>query len=127
EMAEVCPVAHGMEMAEDLLSQGVAFEKFSAICQAQGGMKEVPVAPYQHQVLAHRSGKIISVDNRKLAKLAKLAGAPYDLAAGLYLYGATGEYIEMGQPLYCIHSESKGELKYALRYVESEDAIFTIT
>jgi thymidine phosphorylase len=126
ELAGKCPAGKGSEMADDMITQGIAWKKFIAICEAQGGLKKVPVAPYQHKVLAKKSGKIVSIDNRKLAKVAKLAGAPYDLTAGLYLYHKLGETIMEGQPLYSIHSESQGEMKYALRFVNQDDSIFEI-
>ncbi|MDH3710763.1 MAG: thymidine phosphorylase family protein [Cyclobacteriaceae bacterium] len=127
EAAGICVVGKGQLMAEDMLSGGKAWDKFKAICQAQGGMKEPTKAPYQHQVLAPYPGIISSIDNRKLAKVAKLAGAPYDAAAGIEIFEKIGAHVEQGGTLFTIHSESSGELKYALKYVNSDPNIITIS
>jgi thymidine phosphorylase len=63
------------------------------------------------------------IDNRRLARIAKLAGAPHSPAAGLELHAAVGVPVERGQPLYTIHAESPGELAYALDYVRSRPEI----
>jgi thymidine phosphorylase len=66
------------------------------------------------------------VDNRKLAKIAKLAGAPEDKAAGIDFLTPVGTKLEKGQTLYVIHADSKGELEYALEYYHSQKDILTI-
>ena len=66
------------------------------------------------------------IDNRKLAKIAKLAGAPGNKAAGLDFLAPVGTKIKKGQKLYVIHAESKGELGYALEYHNSKKDIITI-
>ena len=126
ELGGRCPPTGGFEMANSILQEGLAWKKFCAICEAQGGIRTIPEAPYQQDVSASRAGKIISIDNRKLAQVAKLAGAPYDLAAGLCLKVRLNEMIDKGAPLYSIHSESPGELRYALQFVQSDDSIFKI-
>jgi thymidine phosphorylase len=126
ELAAFAEVGKGEILADKILSNGTAWDKFYAICQAQGGFKEPTEAPYKHQVLSKNHGIITFVDNRKLARVAKLAGAPYDAAAGLEIFVKNDSKVEIGVPLYCIHSESKGELQYALNFVQSDDTIFKI-
>ena len=50
-----------------------AWTKFQAICEAQGGMRVPPVAEQTHPLAAARDGRVVHIDNRKLARLAKLA------------------------------------------------------
>ncbi|GAG95276.1 unnamed protein product, partial [marine sediment metagenome] len=45
--ARVQPGA-GKQTAEKVLSSGQAWHKFQAICAAQGGMREPPVAKFTH-------------------------------------------------------------------------------
>ena len=127
EEAGVSVAGKGQVMALDILKSGKAWEKFQAICEAQGGLKEITRAPYQHQVLAPYPGMVTGIDNRKLAMVAKLAGAPYDAAAGIEVFQKIGSHVEQGTVLYTIHSESVGELKYALNYVKTDHEIFTIS
>jgi hypothetical protein len=59
-----------------ILDDGGAWREFRAICEAQGGMRELPQAQFTHLVTAPRAGRVVSIDNRLLARIAKLAGAP---------------------------------------------------
>ena len=126
EMAEAVPAGGGQGMARAILEDGRAWKKFQAICEAQGGMRTPPVAPFTCPVPAQRAGRVVVVDNRRLGRVAKLAGAPHDPAAGLELHVRLGEPISRGQPLYTIHAAAPGELDYALAYAEAADGIIGV-
>lgn len=66
----------GSHEALQILESGRALEKLIKICEAQGGFKEPLLARYRYDVIARDDGVIKGVDNRKLARVAKLAGAP---------------------------------------------------
>ena len=123
EMAEVAEEGSGEGMARDILADGRAWLKFQAICEAQGGLRTPPAAPFTHPVSARRDGRVTVIDNRRLGRVAKLAGAPHDPAAGLVLAARLGDKVARGQPLFVIHALSPGELDYALAYAESADQI----
>ncbi|MFX3626058.1 MAG: thymidine phosphorylase family protein [bacterium] len=116
----------GNDKARELLESGKAYEKFMAICKAQGGFKEPKLAKYQHQIKAEHAGTVMKVDNRKLAKIAKLAGAPEDKAAGIDFLTPVGTKLEKGQTLYIVHANSRGELDYSLEYYLAQKDILTI-
>jgi thymidine phosphorylase len=116
----------GKKIATEIVDSGVAWQKFQAICKAQGGLFELPNAAYTHTITAKKSGEVTAIDNRRIAKVAKLAGAPRSKAAGVELLTPLGTQIEKNQPLYIIHSETPGELKYALNYLAEEQAIIQI-
>ena len=116
----------GAELAAQTLDSGRAWKKFQRICEAQGGMREPPVAAHLHPYLTIQPGKVALIDNRRLAKVAKLAGAPDDKAAGLELTVRLGDVVEKGQPLFTIHAQSPGELNYALDYVEANPDIIEL-
>jgi thymidine phosphorylase len=106
----------GDAVAAALLADGHAWAKFQRICEAQGGLRTPPVAGHRHAIAAERAGQVARIDNRRLAKVAKLSGAPEAKAAGLEIQVRIGDPIEAGQPLYTVHAESPGELAYALDY-----------
>ena len=112
--------------AEELLRSGAAWRKFEAICIAQGGLREPPVAPYRFDFVATRGGIVEEIDNRKLAKLAKLAGAPRDASAGLVLHAPLGARVSVGEPLLTLHAESAGELDYARAYLDQHAEMLRI-
>jgi thymidine phosphorylase len=113
----------GERLARDILLSGKAWEKFQRICEAQGGMRVVPEAAYQEAFLAKSSGRVTEIDNRRIAQLAKAAGAPYDKAAGVDLHVKVGDEVKQGEALLTIHAESSGELEYAKRYLSMNEDI----
>ncbi|WP_409482661.1 thymidine phosphorylase family protein [Noviherbaspirillum sp. ST 5-3] len=111
----------GMQMAREVLASGLAWNKFQAICEAQGGMREPPHAQHTHVIVSKHRGKVAEIDNRRLARIAKLAGAPKAHAAGLVFHAPLETMVEVGQPLMTIHAESPGELAYARTYAEAQE------
>ena len=79
-----------------------------------------------HVVEAADHGSVVAIDNRRLARVAKLAGAPNVPAAGVDLHFRLGERVSKGEPLFDIHAESPGELAYALDYLGSQPAIVSV-
>jgi thymidine phosphorylase len=126
EIGGVVPVGSGMISAGKSLDDGRAWQKFQRICEAQGGMRWPPIAAQISPLLAERAGRVASINNRKLAKLAKLAGAPDAKASGLLMQVRLGDLVQPGQPLCTVHAESKGELYYALDYASANSDIFEL-
>jgi thymidine phosphorylase len=126
ELSGKVKIGEGYDTAKTILDDGRAWDKFQAICEAQGGMRTPTTAEYHHEITAERDGVIESIDNRRLSLVAKLAGAPMATAAGVDLHVKQGSTIEKGQPLYMIHAEASGELEYALDYVASQKDIILI-
>jgi len=126
ELAGYSTNGKGYETAEKVLSSGKAYEKFLAICKAQGGFTEPKFAKFSHDVCSDVSGTVSSIDNRKISRIAKLAGAPDHPSAGIKFYAPLGKAIKKGDILYTIYTETEGELEYALQYVDMEQNIITI-
>ncbi len=126
ELSSRVQPGRGYASAEAALEDGRAWHKFQAICEAQGGMREPPRAGYTHVVEAERAGEVVRIDNRRLARVAKLSGAPKAPAAGLELHTPLGAPVEKGQPLFTVYAENPGELAYALAYVEGQPDILVI-
>ena len=127
ELGGAAPQGEGMARAAACLASGAAWTKFQAICEAQGGMRTPPVAPHTHVVAMRISGMVDRIDSRKLARVAKLAGAPDAKAAGLELHLRLGAPVKRGEPAYTVHAQSPGELDYALAYVEANPGIIDVT
>lgn len=116
----------GKEIAESLLNNGQALKKFQAICRAQGGLFDIPSAAYTKTIVSKMKGKVTCIDNRLLARLAKLAGAPKSKAAGVELLTPLNTHVDKGQPLFIVHAETKGELDYALNFQQQGHTILQI-
>ncbi|EKD71307.1 MAG: hypothetical protein ACD_46C00219G0003 [uncultured bacterium] len=127
EFSDIIPFGKGETIATNLLENGMALKKFMAICNAQGGFQQPTTAAYQYDVLASYAGTVTIIDNRSLAKVAKLAGAPHDRAAGIEFFAKLGSYVQKDQLLYRIHAESQGALNYALAYIQMMPNIIIIS
>lgn len=116
----------GLAEATHMLDSGEAWRKFQAICGAQGGMRTPPVAPFKRDFTARSAGRIAAIDNRKLARVGKLAGAPVSPAAGLEICARVGQVVAKGQPLFTLHAQTPGEMAYAAAYAEGHGAPFQL-
>ena len=126
ELAGATVSGSGLQMAQDILVSGAAWRKFQGICEAQGGMRKLAQAQHRHDVTASRDGSIKTIHNRKLAKVAKLAGAPRAAHAGVDFHAPLGTKVSRGQPLFTIHAETQGELAYSLAYANAHGDIVQI-
>ena len=120
EFGGAAPAGAGLAQATAVLEDGRAWQKFQEICEAQGGLREPPVATHQQAVRARHSGTVIAIDNRRLARIAKLAGAPSAACAGIDMNVQLGTVVERGQPLFTLHAATPGELAYALEYATTQ-------
>jgi len=126
ELAGASAAGHGASQARAVLADGRAWRKLQAICEAQGGMRTPPASTAQFEVTAPASGSIRGFNCRKLARAAKLAGAPADAAAGIDLHVRLAQGVERGQPLFTLHAESPGELAYAREYLAAHADVVVI-
>ena len=126
EMGGVVAEGAGVQRALDTLDNGQAWDKFQRICQAQGGLREPPRAAHVKPLRAGHAGRVVHIDNRKLSRLAKLAGAPDRPAAGVHLQVRLGDELAAGQPLLFLHAQTPGELGYALDYARDAGDIIRI-
>jgi len=119
ELAETAEKGKGLAMAMNLLDSGAAYKKFERICMAQGGLKIPGHAAQMTTIKSEVDGTVIDIDNRKIAKIAKLAGAPSSVNAGVVLLTPIGTKVSVGDVLFEIYAEAKGELTYALNYLNT--------
>ncbi|MCW3782879.1 thymidine phosphorylase family protein [Defluviimonas salinarum] len=116
----------GRARAAALLDSGAAEAKFMAICAAQGGFREPSAARHRAVVTATAAGRLEAIDNRRIARIAKLAGAPGRKLAGVRLLARPGDLLRRGAPLFEIHAETPGELDYARSYAEAQADVFEL-
>ena len=126
ELTGAAATGQGRSLARQALADGRAQTKLEAICEAQGGMREPPVAAHTREVRAAHGGRVEAIDNRRVARLAKLAGAPNAKAAGVVLHSRVGSALDAGAALLTVHAESLGELDYALRYADANPDIIRV-
>lgn len=126
EMGEVAAPGQGEAIARQTLADGRAMQKFMRICEAQGDFREPGVASFRQDVVAPRAGRVLQIDNRRLSRTAKLAGAPRDATAGVVIRVRLDDRVDRDEPLFTVYAESPGELDYAMRYLAERPPIVTL-
>ncbi len=117
ELAKKAGKGKGLLMAEELLDSKKALRKFIQIIQAQNAKvifpEQIKVGSYSTTIKAQGTGSVRHIDNKRINKAAKLAGAPHDPESGIYLYVHKRDRVKKGDRLFRIYSNSKERLKFA--------------
>ena len=118
---EVKDLAEARGIIEKALEGGGAFERMTAMVNAQGGDSEVlenldrlPSAPIIKTYTSKESGFLALVHAREVGLSAMQLGAgrskkvdPVDHAVGVVVHGKVGDSMEQGDPLFTIHAQSE--------------------
>jgi len=108
---------NGRELAKQILDSGQAYKTFLKMVKAQGGpipdIKKLKPGKHSFDVLSTKTGRIKDIDNKAIAKIARIAGAPKDKHSGIYLYKHMGDKITKGEKLFTIYANSNIKLNYA--------------
>jgi len=111
----------GYALARDILDSGRALEKMQAIVAAQGPRRErLEPGRLCRKVVSPRTGTVSAIDNLRMARIARLAGAPMDKGAGVDLYHKVGDSVKRGEPLYAIHAEFEADFRFACAAAERD-------
>ncbi len=111
----------GYAIARDILDSGRALARMEAIVAAQGPQRERPApGSLVHEVTAPGDGVVTAIDCHRMARIARLAGAPMSRGAGVDLLRKLGEPVRRGEPLYRIHAEVPAELGFARALAERD-------
>ena len=112
----------GWRIARDILDSGRALTQMEALIDAQGRRAQPPpLGALTSDVLAHRDGTVSSIDNLRLARVARLAGAPQVPGAGVDLLCKVGAAVRAGQALYRLHAHYEADLRFA-REMANQDS-----
>ncbi|MGB9719123.1 MAG: thymidine phosphorylase [Candidatus Anstonellales archaeon] len=124
EMSGKVAKGDGYAVAEHFILSGKALKKMREIIEAQGGNPNItsdtiPLGEHKYSVKAERSGKIAHIDNKRISKIARAAGAPTDKGAGIYLYRLKGDRVEKGDIVFDIYAESEEKLDFAIKALDA--------
>jgi len=113
----------GYMYAKNILESGKAYTKFKEIVKAQEGKVRDPdnmrLGRFRYHFYAPKDGKVTFISNRTINRLAKIAGAPHDKEAGLYLHVHKNSKVKKGDKLFCLYSDSKQRLEFARKEYKS--------
>ncbi len=107
----------GFAIARDILDSGRALRKMNQIIQAQGKKVFDHNAPLLgslgFEVVAAESGVVTGINNLQMARIARLAGAPKVIGAGVDLFYKLGDSVVKGAILYRVHANFPTDLAFA--------------
>ena len=104
----------GWRIARDILESGRALVQMNAIIDAQGRVDSPPVlGALSTELRAGQGGVVLAIDNLRLSRIARLAGAPMVPGAGVDLLAKVGDKVLAGQPLYRLYAQFEADLAFA--------------
>ncbi len=113
----------GYRIARDILESGRALAQMNAIIGAQGRRTPPQPGALVFEVPAPKAGVVVAVDNLRLARIARLTGAPQVAGAGADLFVRLGDTVREGQPLYRLHARFEADLDFARRMALQDSAV----
>lgn len=125
---EMAGIPSGVARAHEVLSSGRALSKFREIVAAQGGSadissSDIPVGRFSHDILAERSGFVISISNKAVVAVAKAAGAPSDHGAGVVIHRKRGAKVSEGDVIMTVYAQTEEKLRHALAVAEGSEPV----
>ena len=111
----------GYAIARDILETGRAMAKMQAIIAAQGVNTKPPkLGELIMEIKAPASGFVTEIDNLQMARIARMAGAPMDMGAGVDLLKKLGDQVEAGEMLYRIHAEFPSDFDFSVELTKKD-------
>jgi thymidine phosphorylase len=112
----------GAARAQELLDSGAALAKLSRIVAAQGPAPENGgLGHLVREIPAETDGTVAAIRCDRIARIARLAGAPTDKGAGIDLLKKSGDAVERGEPLYRIHAALPADFRFATQAAEKDN------
>ncbi len=106
----------GYHQAREALDSGAAEKAFNRIVVAQGARDLPAPARFREVIEAGNEGRIREIDCWTIARIAKLAGAPANVAAGVRLLKQVGDVVHKGEPLLEIHAQSRDQANFGTNH-----------
>jgi len=107
----------GRDHAEKLLASGDALAQMERMIAVQGPSRALyPLGQLTREVPSPARGRVKAIDCYRIARTARLAGAPTDKGAGVDLLKKVGEAVAEGEALYRIHACFPADFKFATEY-----------
>jgi thymidine phosphorylase len=116
----------GYVIDRDIVESGRALAKMNAIIDMQGRNPDpMKLGILQQTILANSSGSVHTINNLRIATIARLAGAPLDKGAGVYIHKKVGDKVSKGEALFTIYAEFNADFNFAIS-AEHKDSCYAI-
>ncbi len=112
---------NGFKAATEILESGKALRKMEEIIAAQGKQKKPALGDHIYKVRSQKIGRVWEIDNEVIARIARIAGAPDDKGAGLYLYKKVHDLVSKKDILYTVYAESKFKQELVEEFLKNDN------
>jgi len=124
EFDPALPGGKGRERALELLESGAARKALDRIIEAQGPSPLTRrLGNLVDEVRAPRAGTVTAIDCLRIARVARMAGAPQDPGAGVEMLKKIGEPVSSGEPLYRIYASEEADFRFAGALAAEDDGV----
>jgi putative thymidine phosphorylase len=127
EMGGKAKKGQGYKRAQEILDSGIAYKKIVEIIKAQGGFEispeKIKIGKFKFDFAAEKKGMIKSINNNSISKIARVAGAPDDKGAGIYLYKHVGDYVKKDEKIFTVYAHNRIKLDFAKKTLEKIDGV----
>ncbi len=125
EMGGAAARGRGKDLAMETLRSGKALTKLKEIIEAQGGNPKIghtDIKPGENRgdLTSPADGYVVEFDNKRIVEIARIAGAPIDKGAGVWIHRKKGELVKKGEPLITIFADKGWKLTNALKSAEKD-------
>ncbi len=107
----------GIYLARKALINGSAWKKMQQIIKAQGGTtvdsEKIKIGRLKYNLVAHKNGRIVEVQNKNLVEVCRLLGAPAQKTAGIYFHKMINEPVKKGDVLFTLYTNNSVRLETA--------------
>ena len=127
EIFRMAGIKEGKKKILEILNSGKAYSKMKEIIKAQQGNifdpKQIKIGKFKYDVKSNKNGIITKIDNRIISRIARIAGAPLDKGAGIYLHKHVRSNVKKNDKLFTIYSESGQKLNFAKESVKNTNPL----
>lgn len=123
EMVGKAPKGQGAGLAQQKLSSGEAMSKFWEIANTQGAKEtlkagDIPVGEFTFDVVSEKGGRVKTINNRELVKIARALGTPTIKEAGIYVHKMVGDSVSKGEVLATLYATSQPRIESAKKEID---------
>ena len=99
------------------------------IIKSQNGKEIAPekirIGKFSFDIAAKKSGTVKSIDNIAISRIARIAGAPHDSGAGVYIHRHNGDKVRKGEKVLTVYSQGEHHFRYAKDFAKNHKIFMT--
>lgn len=126
ELSKKARAGWGEKIAQEILESGAAWKKMQQIINAQGAKRLPSLAENFLDIASAKKGRVQKINNKTISRICRIAGAPKDPKAGVFIYKKLQDSVQKGETLYRIYANNKERLTYTREAVKLDNG-YTIS